>query len=57
MTDDGDGFDVGAVPVDGSHHGVAGMRERAELAGGRLDVSSQAGRGTTVSITVPLAAP
>jgi signal transduction histidine kinase len=33
-----------------------GMRERAALIGGTLTVSSRAGRGTTVRVTVPLEA-
>ena len=37
-----------------SGFGLAGMRERAELLGGRLDLSSAPGRGTTVRLTVPL---
>jgi signal transduction histidine kinase len=31
-----------------------GMRERAELAGGTLEVLSQPGRGTTVTAELPL---
>ena len=31
------------------------MRERMELLGGRLDVSSEPGRGTAVALRVPLA--
>ncbi len=34
--------------------GLAGMRERAELLGGKLELSSGPGRGTTVRLTVPL---
>ena len=37
-----------------SGFGLAGMRERAELIGGRLDLSSAPGRGTTVRLTVPV---
>ncbi len=35
-------------------NGIRGMRERAVLVGGRLDVESGAGAGTRVSLTVPL---
>jgi signal transduction histidine kinase len=31
-----------------------GMAERARLAGGRLTVTSSPGRGTTLSVAVPL---
>jgi signal transduction histidine kinase len=34
--------------------GIAGMRERAALIGGRFALSSRPGRGTQVSVTVPL---
>jgi two-component system, NarL family, sensor kinase len=70
VADDGAGFDpvaaeagrAGPGPAGGDWHrgggptgfGLAGMRERAELLGGRLDVSSAPGRGTTVRLTVPL---
>jgi signal transduction histidine kinase len=51
VADDGAGFqDAGPRP---GHLGLAGMRERAELLGGRLDISSSAD-GTAVSARVPL---
>jgi signal transduction histidine kinase len=51
--DDGAGFDVAAhEPVPG-HIGLDSMRERAELAGGSLEVSSAAGSGTVVSAWIP----
>ena len=45
VRDDGAGFDPDA-PRDG--YGIAGMAERAELAGGTLSVTSRPGDGTTV---------
>ena len=36
------------------HFGLQGMRERAERLGGRLEVESTPGRGTTVHAEVPL---
>jgi signal transduction histidine kinase len=36
--------------------GLLGMRERATLIGGKLQISSQPGKGTTVLISVPAAA-
>lgn len=56
VRDDGVGFDVGAVLAnhDGEHGlGLFGMRERAEYVGGRVEVSSEAGKGTTVLAAVP----
>src|SRR5919204_912463 len=49
--DDGQGFDPHAVG-DG-YHGIVGMRERAALVGGRLQVQSRPGGGTTVKVIVP----
>ena len=58
VTDDGCGFDcVGAGAVAGSHLGILGMRERARLLGGRLEVHSAPGDGTVVDATVPLGIP
>ena len=57
VRDDGQGID--AVLLDEQrpgHFGIRGMRERAELAGGHLDVWSKAGLGTEVELTIPAAA-
>jgi two-component system sensor histidine kinase UhpB len=50
VADDGRGF-----AFDEAEHGlgIAGMRERALLAGGELTIESRPGRGTTVHLTVP----
>jgi signal transduction histidine kinase len=48
---------AGAAPSDLARprsHGIAGMRHRINVLGGRLDVSSGPGRGTTVQVRVPL---
>ena len=52
VEDDGRGFDASEVP-DG-HHGLVGMRERAELLGGTFEVVSVPGAGTRVEAAVPL---
>jgi signal transduction histidine kinase len=52
IEDDGVGFAPGAVR-DGAL-GLVGMRERANLLGGRLDVQSAPGRGTTLIVELPL---
>jgi signal transduction histidine kinase len=41
---------------DGERLGILGMRERAGVAGGELDIESQPGLGTTVRLAVPLQA-
>ncbi len=52
VEDDGLGFDPGALE-DGTGHGLAGMRRRAEAAGGDLEVSSTFGGGTRVIVSLP----
>jgi signal transduction histidine kinase len=49
--DDGAGFDPS---VDGQGRGLVGMRERAALLGGQIDVRSEEGQGTEVLATLPL---
>jgi signal transduction histidine kinase len=60
VRDDGRGFDITRAtrrdgPAGGGPGvGLFGMEERARLAGGTLRLSSAPGRGTTVSLNVPL---
>jgi signal transduction histidine kinase len=54
ITDDGTGFDPGR-PAGG--YGLPGMRARVGEAGGRLEVRSSPGSGTTVSVAVPVPDP
>jgi DNA-binding NarL/FixJ family response regulator/signal transduction histidine kinase len=55
VTDDGDGFEPDARAAPGTEsRGLTGMRERAELLGGRLDVRTALGTGTTVHLRVPM---
>ncbi len=60
VTDDGQGLpDNGRLGPRGDGleggFGLSGMRERAELVGGELELGPAPGRGTTVRLTVPLA--
>ena len=60
VRDDGVGFDTGAAlrrGARGAGLGLLGMRERAALLGGRIDVRSLPGRGTRVLLTIPLRHP
>jgi signal transduction histidine kinase len=52
VRDNGRGFDVSASPPMG-HQGLANMRSRATGLGAKLDVSSEPGSGTAISITLP----
>jgi signal transduction histidine kinase len=51
VADDGRGFDPRQIPA--KHFGVVGMRERAAAIGGRLEVDSAPGSGTTVTLVIP----
>lgn len=51
MRDDGRGFDPATVGE--RSHGLALMRQRAELARGRFDITSTIGEGTTIRLEVP----
>lgn len=53
LTDDGRGFDADSPEFRWSH-GLMGMRQRAEGLGGRLEIKSGVGVGTTLSVAVPL---
>jgi signal transduction histidine kinase len=53
VTDDGSGFDANRV---GGGSGLQNMSDRVEALDGALSVASSAGRGTTVSGTVPVPA-
>lgn len=54
MTDDGRGFDVKLVPSQGNY-GLTIMHERADSINGQILLSSSPGKGTQVTLRVPLA--
>lgn len=54
VTDDGVGFDLENLPQGAfPQYGLATMRERAEGVGGRLEIESRPGGGTTVRFEFP----
>ena len=55
VADNGRGFDLAVVGRDA--FGLASMRQRAALIGGRLRVASRPGTGTRVFLTAPLTRP
>jgi signal transduction histidine kinase len=60
VADDGAGFEVPDELEElarGRHFGVTGMRERAQLAGGELNVESAPGDGCVLSVWMPAEAP
>ena len=59
IADDGIGFDTLEHPLGGDEmggYGLLSMAERAEIVGGRLNIRSRPGAGTTVTASIPLPA-
>jgi signal transduction histidine kinase len=54
IIDDGLGFDVDKVRAGDHANGLAGLQERVELVGGALHISSARGRGTHVTVWIPI---
>lgn len=52
VTDDGKGFE--ASQAERKTLGLLGMRERAIMIGGRLEIKSEPGEGTTILISIPI---
>jgi len=57
VRDDGKGFDEESVTraAVAGHFGLPGMRERAEVVGGRLEVWSKVNFGTQIQLSIPAA--
>lgn len=56
VEDMGTGFDLHGAVAEPSHSGLSGMRERAALLGGRLDIDTSPGAGTRLAALLPLTA-
>jgi signal transduction histidine kinase len=54
VSDDGVGFDGDGGTGDRPRLGIAGMRERASIVGGTVDVVTRPGGGTRISASIPL---
>jgi PAS domain S-box-containing protein len=54
VADDGKGFDPASVR---EGLGISGMRERALALGGKLEIESAPGKGTSVTVEAPLSSP
>jgi signal transduction histidine kinase len=60
LQDDGQGFNPPINPAELAHEGhfgLMGIHERALLFGGRLEVRSRPGEGTTLEVFLPVADP
>lgn len=56
ISDNGGGFAPGATVQDENHRGgfgLVGMAERARLLHGQVDIQSEPGRGTVITVTLP----
>jgi two-component system sensor histidine kinase DegS len=59
IQDNGDGFDQQKVEekiAEGNHFGLVGMRERVELLEGSFHIDSAPGRGTKLTLKIPIRA-
>jgi len=57
VNDNGSGFEVPRIPAEfvaSGHFGLAGLYERAQLIGARLEINSSSGGGTHLSISLPI---
>ena len=54
VRDDGAGFDPEAALTRAGHYGLLGLRERARLAGGTLEIDSAPGEGARLTLRLPL---
>src|SRR5450756_834873 len=54
VRDNGKGFRVQEKRGLARHLGIASMRERTELLGGKFGIKSKSGQGTSVTLTIPL---
>jgi signal transduction histidine kinase len=55
IADDGTGFDLADRGAADGHFGIQGMRERAKRIGAEVRIDTAPGRGTTVTVALPLA--
>ncbi|CAG0930350.1 two-component system, NarL family, sensor kinase [Thermoflexales bacterium] len=53
ISDNGCGFETSTAAAD-QHFGLKGMRERAEMVGGRLEIASEPQHGTTIRFSVEI---
>jgi signal transduction histidine kinase len=55
IDDDGVGFEMKNLVRNPSDHlGIEGMRQRASMLGGALEIASQLRKGTQIAVSLPL---
>ncbi|GHO54466.1 sensor histidine kinase [Ktedonobacter robiniae] len=53
VRDDGEGFDPAGVQIHAGHYGLLGLRERARLIDGTIEIVSSPGQGTRLRFRLP----
>jgi len=53
IADDGIGFDAETIARQSGHYGLLGLRERAHLAGGSFEITSEPGKGSCLRLRLP----
>ena len=56
IADNGHGFDINIADVESEngHIGIRSMRERTKIMNGSLSIESESGKGTVVTLIVPI---
>ncbi|MFS0778461.1 sensor histidine kinase [Neobacillus sp. 3P2-tot-E-2] len=54
LIDNGIGFKINSIGKHSGKYGLLGLKERVRLIGGRIEMNSNPGKGTKISITVPI---
>jgi two-component system, NarL family, sensor histidine kinase YdfH len=54
LIDNGIGFKINSIGKHSGKYGLLGLKERVRLVGGRIEMNSNPGKGTKISITVPI---
>ncbi|MCX7780532.1 MAG: histidine kinase [Negativicutes bacterium] len=54
ISDNGGGFDASSDAARSDCLGLYGMQERVSLLNGTLNINSEAGKGTTITVTIPV---
>lgn len=53
IIDNGIGFKINSIGKHSRKYGLLGLKERGRLIGGRIEMNSNPGKGTKISVTVP----
>ncbi|MFC1918645.1 ATP-binding protein [Chloroflexota bacterium] len=60
IRDNGQGFDLSQTlnsAISGGHLGLLGMRQRVEMLGGDIRIKTSEGKGTTITLSLPIQSP